>query len=108
LDAVIMPAHLSPEVIASRRTVPATNRDLLPTEFLIRLDQPLGAAEEHLEREMIHHAMTVTNGHMDQAAQLLGLSRKGLYLKRQRLGLEPSGNGLEISASPGDGDPMPN
>jgi len=88
-DAVIMPAHLSPDVIASRRTIPAVNRELLPTEFLVRLDQPLGAAEEHLERAMIHHAMTLANGHMDQAAQLLGLSRKGLYLKRQRLGLEP-------------------
>jgi len=76
-DAVIMPAHLSPDVIASRRTIPAVNRELLPTEFLVRLDQPLGAAEEHLERAMIHRAMTLANGHMDQAAQLLGLSRKG-------------------------------
>ena len=104
-DAVIMPAHLSPEVVASRRTIPAVNRELLPTEFLVRLDQPLCAAEEHLERAMIHHAMTLANGHMDQAAQLLGLSRKGLYLKRQRLGLEPAGNGSpELSASRGDDD----
>jgi len=108
-DAVIMPAHLSPDVIASRRTIPAVNRELLPTEFLVRLDQPLGAAEEHLERAMIHHAMTLANGHMDQAAQLLGLSRKGLYLKRQRLGLEPAGVGSpEISAQSGDDEEMPN
>jgi hydrogenase-4 transcriptional activator len=108
-DAVIMPAHLSPDVIASRRTIPAVNRELLPTEFLVRLDQPLGAAEEHLERAMIHHAMTLANGHMDQAAQLLGLSRKGLYLKRQRLGLEPAGAGRpEISAQSGDDEEMPN
>ncbi len=108
-DAVIMPAHLSPDVIASRRTIPAVNRELLPTEFLVRLDQPLGAAEEHLERAMIHHAMTLANGHMDQAAQLLGLSRKGLYLKRQRLGLEPAGGGSpEISAQSGDDEEMPN
>ena len=108
-DAVIMPAHLSPDVIASRRTIPAVNRELLPTEFLVRLDQPLGAAEEHLERAMIHHAMTLANGHMDQAAQLLGLSRKGLYLKRQRLGLEPAGAGSpEISAQSGADEEMPN
>ena len=108
-DAVIMPAHLSPDVIASRRTIPAVNRELLPTEFLVRLDQPLGAAEEHLERAMIHHAMTLARGHMDQAAQLLGLSRKGLYLKRQRLGLEPAGGGSpEISAPSGDDEEMPN
>ena len=108
-DAVIMPAHLSPDVIASRRTIPAVNRELLPTEFLVRLDQPLGAAEEHLERAMIHHAMTLANGHMDQAAQLLGLSRKGLYLKRQRLGFEPAGGASpEISAQSGGDEEMPN
>ena len=38
---------------------------------------------------MIQHAMSLASGHMERAAQLLGLSRKGLYLKRQRLGLEP-------------------
>ena len=42
---------------------------------------------------MIQHAMTISHGRMDQAAQLLGISRKGLYLKRQRLGLEPAGSG---------------
>ena len=58
---------------------------------------------------MIHHAMTLANGHMDQAAQLLGLSRKGLYLKRQRLGLEPAGGGSpEIGAQSGDDEEMPN
>jgi DNA-binding NtrC family response regulator len=108
-DAVIMPAHLSPEIIASRRTIPANDRELLPTEFVVRLDQPLGAAEEHLERTMIHHAMALASGHMDQAAQLLGLSRKGLYLKRQRLGLEPPGTGLpELNAARGDDDRLPN
>jgi DNA-binding NtrC family response regulator/tetratricopeptide (TPR) repeat protein len=88
-DAVIMPEHLSPQITASRRTVPASERDLLPTEVVVRIDQPLGPATEHLERTMIQHAMTLAHGHMDQAAQLLGISRKGLYLKRQRLGLEP-------------------
>jgi DNA-binding NtrC family response regulator len=90
-DAVITPAHLSADITAARRTVPAAERDLLPTEVVVQLDQPLEAATEHLEREMIRHAMSLAGGHMDQAAQLLGLSRKGLYLKRQRLGLEPSG-----------------
>ncbi|HEX6213064.1 MAG TPA: sigma-54 dependent transcriptional regulator [Methylomirabilota bacterium] len=90
-DGVITPEHLSPETIRMRRTVPASTRDPLPTEIVVRLDQPLDAAAEHLERAIIRHAMTLAHGRMDQAAQLLGLSRKGLYLKRQRLGLEPDG-----------------
>jgi DNA-binding NtrC family response regulator len=29
----------------------------------------------------------MTDGRLDEAAKMLGLSRKGLYLKRQRLNL---------------------
>ena len=87
--AVITPAHLSPDITAARRTLPSAERDLPPSEIIVQLDQPLDAATEHLERAMVQHAMSLASGHMERAAQLLGLSRKGLYLKRQRLGLEP-------------------
>lgn len=86
--AVLMPEHLSPEIAASRRTVPASERDLAPTELVVRIDQPLSAAAEHLERAMIQHALRQTEGRVEDAARILGLSRKGLYLKRQRFGLE--------------------
>ena len=43
---------------------------------------------EHAERAQIRYAMTRCEGRVEQAAKMLGLSRKGLYLKRQRLGLE--------------------
>jgi DNA-binding NtrC family response regulator len=85
--AVLMPEHLSPELAASRRTVPASERDLAPTEFVVRLDQPLSAAMEHVERAMIQHALKLAGHRLEEAAQMLGLSRKGLYLKRQRLGI---------------------
>ena len=87
-DAVLMPEHLSPVLGASRRTRPPSERDLLPTELVVRLDQPLAAATEHLERAMIQHAMTLCHGRVEQVAKTLGLSRKGLYLKRQRLKLD--------------------
>ncbi len=86
--AILMPEHLSPVVAASRRTVPADRRTLEPTEMVIRVDQPMAAATEHLERALIQRALKTSDGKMDEAAKLLGLSRKGLYLKRQRLGLE--------------------
>ncbi len=86
--AVLMPEHLSREIAASRRTVPALEHDLAPTEFIVRKDQPLVAAVEHVERTMILDALRQTNNRVEEAAQLLGLSRKGLYLKRQRLGID--------------------
>ena len=86
--AVIMPEHLAPQIAASRRTIPASERDLAPTEFVVRMDQPMSAATEHLERSMIQYALKLADGRVEDAARLLGLSRKGLYLKRQRLGIE--------------------
>jgi hydrogenase-4 transcriptional activator len=87
-NAVLMPEHLSPEIAASRRTIPASARPTAPTEFVVRMDQPMSAAMEHLERSMIQYALKLSSGRVEEAAQRLGLSRKGLYLKRQRLALQ--------------------
>jgi DNA-binding NtrC family response regulator len=87
--AVLMPEHLSPEIAASRRTIPASERVLDPTEVVVRLDQPLAAATEHLERAIVQYALKQCGGRMEETAAMLGLSRKGLYLKRQRLGIDP-------------------
>jgi DNA-binding NtrC family response regulator len=87
--AVLMPEHLSPEIAASRRTIPASERVLEPTEVVVRLDQPMAAAVQHLERSMMLYAMRKCGGRMEETAAMLGLSRKGLYLKRQRYGFEP-------------------
>jgi len=53
----------------------------------IRLDQNLEQATADLERRFIEHAMNNAGGRVSEAAQLLGLSRKGLFLKRRRQGL---------------------
>jgi DNA-binding NtrC family response regulator len=42
---------------------------------------------ERIERQMVKAALEQHRGCMDDAAKALGISRKGLYLKRQRLGL---------------------
>ena len=86
--AVLMPAHLSDAIAASRRTIPTERPPLHSTEVMTRLDQPLSAAVEHIERAAIQRAVAVAEGNLIEAAKMLGLSRKGLYLKRQRLGLE--------------------
>ena len=87
--AVMMPEHLSPEIAASRRTIPASQRALDPTEVVVRLDQPMAAAVRYLEQRMVQYAMKKCDGSMEETAAMLGLSRKGLYLKRQRFGIEP-------------------
>jgi DNA-binding NtrC family response regulator len=88
--AVLMPEHLSHDIATSRRTIPASDRPLAATEFIVRMDQPMSAAMEHLERSMIQYALRLSAGRVEDAAERLGLSRKGLYLKRQRLALQES------------------
>ena len=96
--AVLMPEHLSTDIAASRRTIPASQRTLEATEVVVRLDQPLPAAIQHVERAMLQYALKKTGGRMEETASLLGLSRKGLYLKRQRFGIEPPGDGhIEVA-----------
>jgi DNA-binding NtrC family response regulator len=85
--AVLMPAHLSDDIAASRRTVPVNSSPRLFNEVIARIDQPLSAVVEHVERAAIQRALSMTDGRLDEAAKMLGLSRKGLYLKRQRLNL---------------------
>jgi DNA-binding NtrC family response regulator len=84
-----MPAHLADDIASSRKTLPAAApRPRDAHEILTRIDQPLAAAVDHVERAAIKRAMTLCDGRLEDAARLLGLSRKGLYLKRQRLNLE--------------------
>jgi DNA-binding NtrC family response regulator len=97
--AVLMPEHLSPEIAASRRTIPASDRALDPHEVVVRMDQPMAAATEHLERAMMQYALQKTGGSIEETAALLGLSRKGLYLKRQRFGILPPGEASTVGVA---------
>jgi DNA-binding NtrC family response regulator len=99
-SAVLMPEHLSSDIFASRRTLPPSERVMTPNEFVVRLDQPLAAAVEHVERTMMLHAMKRCGGRIDDTAAMLGLSRKGLYLKRQRFGIDAEFD-AEVSAQTG-------
>jgi transcriptional regulator with PAS, ATPase and Fis domain len=83
----LVAADLTPEVTANwnaRPTVPA--RSAAPA-VEVRLDQPLAQAVAELERKFVEHALSASSGRVADAANLLGLSRKGLFLKRRRWGL---------------------
>jgi hydrogenase-4 transcriptional activator len=85
-DTTFTPSHLSPEIQATRRTVPAVEAD--GAEVRIAVDQPLPRAIEQLERVMIEAALKKTKGGLEEAAKLLGLSRNGLFVKRKRWGMQ--------------------
>jgi DNA-binding NtrC family response regulator len=91
--AVLMPEHLSGYIAASRRTVPASERVLDDNELVVRLDQPLPALIAHVEVSSIRRALEQCGGRLEETAAMLGISRKGLYLKRQRYGLDPAPGG---------------
>jgi DNA-binding NtrC family response regulator len=86
-SSTLTPALLSPEIQASRRTVAASPPPTEP-EIRLRLDQPLPEAVEMLEQSMIRRALERSHGRVEEAAWLLGISRKGLFLKRRRRGLQ--------------------
>ena len=87
-DATLTPAHLSPEIQASRRTIPAAGGPHdADAEVRIPLDQPLPAAVDTLERLMVRRALDRSRGRVEDASRLLGISRKGLFLKRRRWAL---------------------
>jgi DNA-binding NtrC family response regulator len=50
--------------------------------------QTLAAAVEQVERDFIQEALTHAAGNISEAARTLGLTRRGLYLKLRRLGLD--------------------
>jgi DNA-binding NtrC family response regulator len=83
--AALTPAMLSAEIQASRRTIPAT--PATDPEIRVRMDQPLPVAVELLEQTMVRNALDRSQGKVEEAARLLGISRKGLFLKRRRWGL---------------------
>jgi len=73
--------------------------DLLSPAFGLALDQvdspararsartTLAAAVEKLERQMIENALERAAGNISETARILGLTRRGLYLKMERLGV---------------------
>ena len=84
-NGALTPVLLSPEIQASRRTIAAA--DPSEPEVSIRLDQPLPVAVEMLEQVMVKRALDRSHGRVEEASRLLGISRKGLFLKRRRWGL---------------------
>jgi DNA-binding NtrC family response regulator len=78
----IEPGHLSPEIGSTRLpTAAAPSRQL-------RTVPNLASAVEAVERDLIQTALDRAGGNISETARSLGLTRRGLYLKIRRLGLD--------------------
>jgi DNA-binding NtrC family response regulator len=80
----IEPSHLSPE-FGSVQVTPAFSINERSTP---RVAASLASAVEQVERDMIQGALDRSRGNISETARLLGLTRRGLYLKLRRLGLD--------------------
>jgi DNA-binding NtrC family response regulator len=81
---VLSAQQLSPAIASRWRSRPSPHVEPLPSGLYVRLDQTLAQAVNQVEEQFIERALGVTGGRVAEAAQLLGLSRKGLFLKRRR------------------------
>jgi DNA-binding NtrC family response regulator/tetratricopeptide (TPR) repeat protein len=85
VGGVIAPDMLSPALAASSGDVAAQSRMRRTS---------LSAAIEQLEREMIEAALARSSGNISETARTLGLTRRGLYLKMERLGVASARQGV--------------
>jgi DNA-binding NtrC family response regulator len=81
---VIGPEHLSADITASTpsQTSAGGNR------VSLRGGQTLASVVDDIERELIREMLQKHRGNISETARALGLTRRGLYLKLRRLGLE--------------------
>jgi transcriptional regulator with PAS, ATPase and Fis domain len=84
-DSAITPAMLSADITKDRVVQAPPPQQEEHRAVGIHLDQPLPIAVAALEKALIERALERSNGRVEHAAKLLGISRKGLFLKRRRL-----------------------
>ena len=89
---IVNPDALSSEIMRANRdletsieSIPTSTRKQAPPIKISEDVTTLGEAVEELERRMIQEALRRSSGNIARAAKELGLSRKGLYLKMDRL-----------------------
>lgn len=86
--AIVTPEGLSSEIVRATRELDPVATNTVKQWESLRADlqsTTLGEAVEELERRMIQNALRRSSGNIARAAKELGLSRKGLYLKMDRL-----------------------
>jgi DNA-binding NtrC family response regulator len=83
-NSTLVPDDISGAILAA---LPLHHTPLSSSEIAVSLHDKLLPTLARIESEMIKAALTRHGGKVEAVAKALGISRKGLYLKRQRLGL---------------------
>jgi DNA-binding NtrC family response regulator len=86
----IEPDHLSADLTAPISAASAVSHAFAGSARSVQAGN-LAAAIEAVERELITATLERTRGNISETARNLGLTRRGLYLKMARLGLEAVG-----------------
>jgi DNA-binding NtrC family response regulator len=79
----IEPEHLSPDLAA-----PPATPDGAAGPAIRQVPRNLAAAVQEIERDLIVSTLGRTRGNISEAARVLGVTRRGLYLKMRRFGLD--------------------
>jgi len=80
----ILPEHLSADLTAAAPNTGPSG----PTRVALRGGQTLASVVDEIERDLIRDMMNRHRGNISETARSLGLTRRGLYLKLRRLGIE--------------------
>lgn len=78
---------LSPEILSRSTLAVGSGQHTDVRNLPLFLGHPLKSLLDDVERLAVDRAIEASNGSQTEAARRLGVSRKGLYLKRQRLGI---------------------
>lgn len=80
----IGPEHLSADLTAAA----APSSSPSGSRVSLRGGQTLASVVDEIERDLIREMLTRHRGNISETARALGLTRRGLYLKLRRLGIE--------------------
>ena len=85
----MVPEHLSPDLMAEPPAQgPGSSADGPGGAPALRAGQTLGELVDEVERSLIAESLEKSSGNIAETARTLGLTRRGLYLKLKRLGIE--------------------
>jgi len=90
--STVVPEHLSPDLTTEAPAQGSGSSGGSAGAPALRAGQSLADVVDEVERTLIAESMEKSGGNIAETARTLGLTRRGLYLKLKRLGIEGVGH----------------